>query len=461
MIGKINYKTGSLTQLKSKSQLPIVGSTAITYYIEDENSFYVYKEDGTYERIKSGSTSWYLNNTSIFLSNRENTKVTVDASKLKNMDGTTTSKPSLGDKVYDKNGASGFITEVNPTGPVVVRTMQANLPRKMEYADKSWELWLTQEEGGGHYYWDSSTNILTYDGPVTDISSPVIWESYSIIGGAQNFVITGGTRVGTRKFLAWDGNTRGVGNIKFYYTKNNSDESYKPENEVATIRDINQILSGESGIYLGNADTLNDLNNGLISAVPAKHTISNNDWVYVIHHDESPITLYKAGLSIKANAIVEYEHLLYKSKQAFTSTTWNADYDKLVEWDGNTYTFVYRAGIGWTKGTLVDTDTIEPDNVKLTTTFANKMTIKDGGVDTAAIANNAIITSKIANNMITTEKIADKQVTRPKLSNELQTLMSHADTMWYSGNFIVSTSQPATPTDGSYIIWVNSNPASI
>lgn len=30
MIGKINYKTGSLTQLKSKSQLPIVGSTAIT-----------------------------------------------------------------------------------------------------------------------------------------------------------------------------------------------------------------------------------------------------------------------------------------------------------------------------------------------------------------------------------------------------------------------------------------------
>ena len=71
MIGKINYKTGSLTQLKSKSQLPIVGSTAITYYIEDENSFYVYKEDGTYERIKSGSTSWYLNNTSIFLSNRD------------------------------------------------------------------------------------------------------------------------------------------------------------------------------------------------------------------------------------------------------------------------------------------------------------------------------------------------------------------------------------------------------
>ena len=132
-----------------------------------------------------------------------------------------------------------------------------------------------------------------------------------------------------------------------------------------------------------------------------------------------------------------------------------------IKMDGNKYTFVYRAGIGWTKGTLVDTDTIEPDNVKLTTTFANKMTIKDGGVDTAAIANNAIITSKIANNMITTEKIADKQVTRPKLSNELQTLMSHADTMWYSGNFIVSTSQPATPTDGSYIIWVNSNPASI
>lgn len=461
MIGKINYKTGSLTQLKSSSQLPTVGSTSITYFVEDENSFYVYKDNGTYERLRSGSTSWYLDSNSIFLSNKEGETTLVDSAKLKNMDGGSTSKVSLGDIVYDKNGASGYVIELSSTGPVKIRTMQANLPRKIEYSDKSWEMWLTQEQGGGHYYWDSSTNILSYDGPVTDSTSPIIWESYSIIGGAQNFVITGGTRIGTRRMLAWDGNSRGVGKLKYYYTKENSDETYNPENEVATIKDINVILTGESGIYLGNSPTLNDLNNGIIDAVPAKHTISNNDWVYVTHHDESKITLYKSGLSIKANDIIEYDHLLYKAKSAFTSSTWNADYDKFVEWDGNKYTFVYRAGAGWTMGTLIDTDAIEPDNVKLTTTFANKMTIKDSGVDSAAIANNAVITAKIANNAITTAKIGDKQVTRAKLSDELQTVINHGDTMWYSGNLIVSNTQPAAPSDGSFILWVNSNPSSI
>lgn len=461
MIGKINYKTGSLTQLKSSSQLPVVGSTSITYFVEDENSFYVYKDDGSYERLRSGATSWYLDNNNTFLSNKEGETINVDSSKLKNMDDSSASKVSLGDIVYDKNGASGYVIELSSTGSVKIRTMQANLPRKIKYSDDSWEMWLTQEQGGGHYYWDSSTNILVYDGPVTDITSPVIWESYSIIGGAKNFVITGGTRTGTRKLLAWDGNSRGAGKLKYYYTKENNDETYNLENEIATIKDINQILTGESGIYLGNSSTLNDLNNGIIDAIPAKHTISNNDWVYVTHHDKSKITLYKSGLSIKTNDIIEYDHLLYKAKSTFVSSAWNVDYDKLVEWDGNTYTFVYRTGAGWTMGSLVDTDTIEPDNVKLTTTFANKMTIKDSGVDSVAIANNAIITAKIANNAITTAKIGDKQVTRPKLSDELQILMSHADTMWYGNNLVVSSTQPAAPSDGSYILWVNTNPDSI
>ena len=57
-------------------------------------------------------------------------------------------------------------------------------------------------------------------------------------------------------------------------------------------------------------------------------------------------------------------------------------------------------------------------------------------------------------------KIADGQVSRVKLDEDLQQLAVKSDSMWYSGNLVVSTTQPEPPEEG-YIIWINSNPGSI
>lgn len=460
MIGKINYKAGSLVQLDTFSSLPTVGSEATTYYVKDENSFYVYI-NGKYKRLKTRPTTWHITDTTTFLSDIAGTEKSILVSKLVNMENDNTAVLDIGDMVYDTAGASGFVTEYT-TGmlDVKVKTLQANEPRKQVYPDDSWEMWQSKENGGGHYFWDSNTNILTYDGPNVDPTSPIIWESYSVLGGASNFVITGGTKIGERIILAWDGGAPGVGTIRKYYTKAKNNDKYTPNDEIATINDVQAMITSEAGIYVGYSNTVTTLNANKINGIPTGHQLSNNDWAYVLHYDD-PVLQYKQGNNYKVSDIIEYGEALYKVKTAFTATNWSSDFSKTVAWDGNVCSYIYRDGTGWTKGLIVDTDNIEPDNVKLTTTFANKMTIKDGGVDSAAIANNAVITSKINNGAITTDKIGDKQVTRNKLSQELQNVINHGDTMWYSGNLIVSTTQPPTPTDGSYILWVNSNPDSI
>ena len=144
----------------------------------------------------------------------------------------------------------------------------------------------------------------------------------------------------------------------------------------------------------------------------------------------------------------------------FIATEWVEDSKNTQSWDGETWTYVYRNENGWTKGTLVEEDNFEPDEEKLTTTRNNKMTIKDGGVDTAALADQSVTANKLATASVTTEKIADKQVTREKFDDSLQELMRRADTMWYSENFIISPEQPPAPEDG-YIIWINSSTESI
>lgn len=459
MIGKINYKAGSLVQLDTHSSLPNPGSEATTYYVMDENAFYVYVNNH-YERLKTRPNTWYINDPTVILSEKVDTTKNILVSLLENVEDGQTATPGIGDMVYDKNGASGFITDYT-TGNLeaTIRTLQANEPKRQEYPDGSWEMWLSPDQGGGHYYWDVNTNILSYDGPNTDATSPIVWESYSVVGGSNNFVITGGTRVGERKILAWSDGVPNVGSLKYYYTKDNNNDTFTANDEIATLNDIHAAITSEAGIYVGYSSTLTTLNAGSIDGLPPHHTLSNNDWAYVMHYEDD-VKQYVKNTAYAAEDIIEYNAALYKVKTPFTASNWSADFSKVVAWDGNTCSFIYREGTGWTKGIIVDTDTIEPDNKKLTTTFNNKMTIKDGGVDTAAIADSAVTTAKINNAAITTDKIGNKQVTRAKLSQELQTVINHGDTMWYSDNLVVSTTQPSAPDEG-YILWVNSSPNSI
>jgi hypothetical protein len=94
----------------------------------------------------------------------------------------------------------------------------------------SWEM--TNEEG--FYSWDSNTGLLTFKGYVTDPDSPIVYLEYIIKGGNTKFVTTGGTRIGTRRIVAWDSGTRGQGILRTYQTIDNNDNSYVPGDEVLT-----------------------------------------------------------------------------------------------------------------------------------------------------------------------------------------------------------------------------------
>lgn len=460
MIGKVNYKAGSLIQLEKESQLPSIGSESVIYYVREENSFYTYnKTENSYARLKTRPTTWYIK-TTLTLEEEVGKETRVPINAVSNLEPGEIAELDIGDMIYDSYGAIGVVIEANPNvNYVLVRTLDSSVSKRTTYSDGSWEMWLSKKDGNGHYYWDINTNILTYDGMNQDINSPIVWETSSVVGGAVNYTITGGTKTGTRRVLAWDSGSPGVGTLRLYYTKDKSDNSVDELEEVATLRDVYSILSSESGIYCGYSNTLTQLNNNEIEGFPGGHTLSNNDWAYVMHYDENS-SIYVTGKNYKAGDIIEYNGLLYKASKSFTSTSWSTDINNVLNWDGDTWSFIYRKNIGWTKGTKIDSDNYEPDEVRLTKTLNNKMTIKAGGVDTQSIANSAVTTAKINNSAVTTAKIANGNVTRAKLDSDLTNIISKGDTMWYSGNLIVSTTQPAAPSTG-YILWINANPNSI
>lgn len=457
MIGKVNYKAGSLTQLEVESQLPSIGSESVIYYVREQNAFYTYnKSENSYARLKTRPTTWYIK-TTLTLNEKigENTKVPTNS--VLNLEPGELAVLDVGDIIYDSYGACGVVTDYNKNETfVTVRTLDSSVSRRTTYDDGSWEMWLSKKDGNGHYYWDINTNILTYDGMNQDITSPIVWETSSIVGGAIDYTITGGTKTGTRRILAWDSGSPGVGTLRLYYTKNKNDSEVEELDEVATLKDVYSILSSESGIYCGYSNTLSQLNDNNIEGFPGGHTLSNNDWAYVMHYDDRA-TKYVTGKNYKVGDIIEYNGLLYKVNKVFTSTAWSTDINNVLSWDGDVYSFIYREGVGWCKGVKIDSDTFEPDEVRLTKTVNNKMTIKESGVDTQSIANSAVTTAKINNSAITTAKIANRNVTRPKLDEELSNIINMAETCWYSKNLIVSPTQPPAPTNG-YILWVNSNP---
>lgn len=461
MIGSINYRAGTLIQVEQEDDLPEIGMEPALYYVRSTNSYYSYNLDkGEYVRLKSRQTSWYLSDPNLELNSEIHSTTQVMNNKLVNLEDGVNTTLDIGDMIYDAHGNIGIVTKLEYLAAVcTVTTLDSSVSRKTTYPDGSWEMWLTRNEGNGHYYWDKNTNILSYEGMNTDKTSPIVWEKYSIIGGAVNYTITGGTRYGTRKIMAWDSGVHGIGEIKLYYTKGNTDEKYTEDNEIITRGDLLAVITQETGIYCGYASTLTELNEGTIVGYPTGHTLSNNDWAYVMHYDENAY-LYEAGKAIKSGDIVEYNGSLFIAMQNFTSTNWTTDSGKFKAWDGDIYTFIYRDGAGWTRATLVSSDNYEPDEVRLTKTTDNKSTIKAGGVDTQSIADLAVVTSKINNQAVTTEKLADGSVTRIKLDQDLTNIINKGDTMWYGDNLIVSTVQPAAPATG-YILWVNSNGVSI
>lgn len=464
MIGKINYKSGALIQLDTYSQLPPVGSESVLYYIREENTYYTYNEStNKYTSLKTKGTSWIISDEQNLLDEIIGNTVNVQSDLLTSLEGGTL-QPAVGDLVSDISGTIGIITEVDSkTGACTIKTLESSVPRKVTYENNSWEMWLPKEEGGGHYYWDSTTNILTYEGPykkeTPEENTPITWETFSILGGGPNYTISGGSRVGTRKFLAWDSGTKGEGTLRLYYTKNKSDHDFVENDEVATLEEVYKIFTSTSGIYCGHSNTLNTLEQGEIEGYPEGHKLSSNDWAYVMHYDENS-QLYTEGASYAVDDIIEYNGLLYKVIAPFIATTWGNDSQNTLTWDGDTWSFIYRDEIGWTRGTKIDSDNFEPDEQRLTTTTNNKMTIKTGGVDTQSLADQAVTNNKLSTSAVTTDKIADGQITRDKLDTDLTELATRGDTMWYSGNLVVSDKQPAAPENG-YIIWINTNTDSI
>lgn len=461
MIGSINYRAGTLIQLENEKDLPKVGMEPALYYIRSTNSYYSYNlSENKYTRLKSRQTSWYISDPDFELNDEINSETQVMNNKLTNLEKGAKTTLDLGDMIYDAQGNIGIVTKLDWLATdCTVTTLDSSVTRKITYPDGSWEMWLTRNEGNGHYFWDKNTNILSYEGMDMDRNNPIVWERYSIIGGAVNYTITGGTRYGTRKFMAWDSGTNGVGDIKLYYTKGKTDETFTEDNEVITRGDLYAAITQETGIYCGYASTETKLNEGTIIGFPTGHTVSNNDWAYVMHYDERSY-LYTKGKAIKTGDIVEHNGGLFIAMQNFVSSDWVTDANKFNTWDGDIYTFIYRDGAGWTRATLVSDDNYEPDEVRLTKTTDNKATIKQGGVDTPSIADLAVVTAKINNQAVTTEKIANGNVTREKLDADLTVIANKGDTMWYGGNLIVSTVQPKAPATG-YILWVNSNGLSI
>lgn len=457
MIGKINYGTGGLLSVETEADLPVEGSKSSIYYVEETNTFVVWDSvNHGWIRLRTRQNLYVLEDSNLKDKFNEITEVKVD--KLTPASSDITEAPSLGDIIFDSLGACGNIVEIVDNKTVNVKTQQANLTKKIEYADQSWDMWTSDELNGGHYSWDSSTGILTYEGFNRDKSSPIIYETYSINGGSNNFEITGGTLVGTRMIIAWDGGSPGDGTIRHYYTKDKNTDIFSTNDELATIGDVYSLLYAESGIYVGIAQTEHELKAGNLVGTPVGHKICENDWAYVMHYADD-VKQYDTLSVFNINDIIEYNSELFKVNTAFTKTNWTADKVNCFEYTGTRVSFIYSNG-NWVLGMEVEQDFPFPDEVRITVDKYNKVTIKAGGIDTVSIKDLNVTNPKLGEQSVTNNKIADATIAKGKLDTSLQETVTKAETCWYSENLIVSPTQPAVPKSG-YIIWIDSSTSTL
>lgn len=207
--------------------------------------------------------------------------------------------PNIGDQVVTDDGHLGYISAID-SGNITVTTISNGIERKKVFPNGDWEMYLSQAEGGGHYYWDSATGTLTFEGLGADTEPQVVYIRSNINGGGANFDITGGTRSGARIITAWSGGSAGQGQLKIYYTTGKQDDTYTDDDEIATKGWSKAYIADNSGIYVGTAATYADLIAGNISGTPTGHIINLNDWA-IVENDEQH-SGHQASYIVSANA---------------------------------------------------------------------------------------------------------------------------------------------------------------
>jgi hypothetical protein len=120
-----------------------------------------------------------------------------------------------------------------------------NASFKVAYPSESWEWIRTQPGGGGHFYWDSATKHLRFNGPNEDTQTGIVWQHYTVQKGGPNFTETTpqDTNLGVRLSTAWsEAETTAAGPVpamlRIYYTKNKDTYTYTPEDEIITVGDL-------------------------------------------------------------------------------------------------------------------------------------------------------------------------------------------------------------------------------
>lgn len=193
--------------------------------------------------------------------------------------------PNIGDMVITDDGHEGYVS-AKDSGNITITTIANSTQRKKLYANGDWEMYLSQDNGGGHYFWDSKTGTLRFEGLGQDSEEQVVYVRFSGNGGGPNFDLKGGTKVGTRLITAWSGGSPGAGQLKVFYTTNRSDNTYTGDDELSTQGWVKSYVADNTGIFVGTAATYADLIAGNIVGTPKGHVINLNDWAIVTNDEK-------------------------------------------------------------------------------------------------------------------------------------------------------------------------------
>lgn len=233
--------------------------------------------------IRSSKNIWLIDN----MGDLPGDGISKTKAVMANLNTTSTGEqatPNIGDLVITDDGHTGYISAID-TGTYEITTVVNAVERKKLYNNGDWEMFLNQDNGGGHYVWDKATGVLTKE--IRGASdSAVVYERFTGNEGGANFQLTGGTKTGARLITAWSGGSPGQGQVKYYYTSARSDTNFTGDDEIATRGYVHSYVADNSGIFVGTAATKADLLAGHINGTPAGHVINLNDWA-VVHDDES------------------------------------------------------------------------------------------------------------------------------------------------------------------------------
>ena len=232
--------------------------------------------------IRSSKNIWLIDKMGD-LAGDDTEKATTVMANLNTVSEGEQATPNIGDLVITGDGHVGYISNLE-TGNATITTMANSVERKKKYANGDWEMYLSQKEGGGHYFWDHNEGILRFEG--LDGENPkVVYKRFSGNAGGENFKTDGGTNLGARLLTAWSGAEAGEGQLKIYYTTNTASDEYKADDEIATQGFVKTYVADNSGIFVGTATTVAELKAGHITGTPAGHTITINDWA-IVENDE-------------------------------------------------------------------------------------------------------------------------------------------------------------------------------